>query len=239
MSTAGGKAGGARPSAHCNIVLSFAPYLAGAIYPSMLEIINLLCVRDERALFEALTFRVSAGDIVQIEGPNGAGKTSLLRILAGLSAPEQGEVLWQSHPIQRQRDEWHRAMLYLGHLPGIKAVLTPLENLRFYHPACSDEQMFNALASVELAGYEDVAASQLSAGQQRRIALARLWLTRARLWILDEPMTAIDKAGIETLMARFDQHLQGGGSLILTSHQELPALRGKITKISLNSGEFH
>ncbi|WP_256852698.1 cytochrome c biogenesis heme-transporting ATPase CcmA [Pantoea sp. Fr+CA_20] len=205
----------------------------------MLEIINLLCVRDERALFEALTFSVAAGNIVQIEGPNGAGKTSLLRVLAGLSTPEQGDVLWQSQPIQRQRDEWHRYMLYLGHLPGIKAALSPLENLRFYHHTCSDEQIFNALASIELAGYEDVAASQLSAGQQRRIALARLWLTQARLWILDEPLTAIDKTGVETLIARFADHLGGGGALILTSHQALPGWRGEITKISLKSVECH
>ncbi|NRH23674.1 cytochrome c biogenesis heme-transporting ATPase CcmA [Pantoea stewartii] len=204
----------------------------------MLEIINLLCVRDERALFEALTFRVLAGDIVQIEGPNGAGKTSLLRILAGLSTPEHGEVRWQSQPVHRQRDTWHQAMLYLGHLPGISSALSALENLRFYHPDCRDEHLFTALASVGLAGYEEVAAAQLSAGQQRRIALARLWLTQATLWILDEPLTALDHTGVETLMSRFVAHTQQGGSVIVTSHQALPGLTGQINTIRLHAVEW-
>ncbi|MGP2503109.1 cytochrome c biogenesis heme-transporting ATPase CcmA [Pantoea ananatis] len=204
----------------------------------MLEIMNLLCVRDERALFEALTFRVSAGDIVQIEGPNGAGKTSLLRILAGLSTPEHGEVRWQSQQIHQQRDVWHQAMLYLGHLPGITSALPALENLRFYHPNCRDEHIFTALASVGLAGYEDVPAAQLSAGQQRRIALARLWLTQATLWILDEPLTALDPVGVETLMARFAEHAQQGGSVIVTSHQALPGLNGQIKTVRLHAMEW-
>ncbi|MCS4496413.1 MAG: cytochrome c biogenesis heme-transporting ATPase CcmA [Pantoea ananatis] len=204
----------------------------------MLEIMNLLCVRDERALFEALTFRVSAGDIVQIEGPNGAGKTSLLRILAGLSTPEHGEVRWQSQQIHQQRDVWHQAMLYLGHLPGITSALSALENLRFYHPNCRDEHIFTALASVGLAGYEDVPAAQLSAGQQRRIALARLWLTQATLWILDEPLTALDPVGVDTLMGRFAEHAQQGGSVIVTSHQALPGLNGQIKTVRLHAMEW-
>ncbi|WP_033783762.1 cytochrome c biogenesis heme-transporting ATPase CcmA [Pantoea sp. 9140] len=203
----------------------------------MLEIITLTCAYDERSLFRRLSFRVSAGDIVQIEGPNGAGKTSLLRLLAGLSRPEEGEIRWQQQPILRQRETWHQAMLYLGHCPGIKGVLTPLENLRFYHPDCTDAQIFAALESVDLTGDEEVPVSRLSAGQQRRVALARLWLSQARIWILDEPLTAIDKAGIEKLMAQFAHHADNGGAVILTTHQDLPADAARVRKIRLGDVE--
>ena len=204
----------------------------------MLEIITLSCVRDERMLFQQLSFSVGAGDIVQIEGPNGAGKTSLLRLLAGLSRPEQGEIRWLGQPIRQQRERWHLAMLYLGHHPGVKGVLSPLENLRFYHHDCDDGQIFAALESVDLLGYEEVPVAQLSAGQQRRVALARLWLSRATLWILDEPLTAIDKAGIEKLMRKFAQHADNGGAVILTTHQDLPDHAARVRKIRLSGAEL-
>ncbi|MCX3310908.1 cytochrome c biogenesis heme-transporting ATPase CcmA [Pantoea vagans] len=203
----------------------------------MLEIITLTCAYDERSLFRRLSFRVSAGDIVQIEGPNGAGKTSLLRLLAGLSRPEEGEIRWQQQPILRQRETWHQAMLYLGHCPGVKGVLTPLENLRFYHPDCTDAKIFAALESVDLTGDEEVPVSRLSAGQQRRVALARLWLSQARIWILDEPLTAIDKAGIEKLMAQVARHADNGGAVILTTHQDLPVDAARVRKIRLGDVE--
>lgn len=204
----------------------------------MLEAKNLTCVRDERFLFSDLNFLVSAGDIVQIEGPNGAGKTSLLRLLAGLSRPESGEVFWQQQNIRHQRDLWHSELLYLGHQPGVKAVLTPLENLAFYHAGCSEQRLFDALEAVDLLGFEEVAVAQLSAGQQRRVALARLWLSRASLWILDEPLTAIDKSGVEKLMALFSRHAQQGGAVILTTHQDLPAAHRAVRKIRLTSAEI-
>lgn len=203
----------------------------------MLDVINLSCVRDERTLFHRLTFSVAAGDIVQIEGPNGAGKTSLLRLLAGLSRPEAGEVRWQAQPIQQQREQWHQNLLFLGHQPGVKAVLSPLENLRFYHPDRSESQIFDALACVDLLGFEEVPVAQLSAGQQRRVALARLWLSEAALWILDEPLTAIDKAGVETLMKRFTQHAEQGGVVILTTHQDLPQSAARVRAIRLTGAE--
>ncbi|MGP4130400.1 cytochrome c biogenesis heme-transporting ATPase CcmA [Pantoea tagorei] len=204
----------------------------------MLEVINLSCVRDERTLFHGLSFGVAAGDIVQIEGPNGAGKTSLLRLLAGLSRPEEGEVRWQSQPIRQQREQWHQSLLFLGHQPGVKAVLSPLENLRFCHPNRNDAQIFDALECVDLLGYEEVPVAQLSAGQQRRVALARLWLSDAALWILDEPLTAIDKAGVEKLMKRFTQHAEKGGLVILTTHQDLPESDGRVRKIALTGAEL-
>lgn len=177
----------------------------------MLAVQNLTCVRDERTLFSDLSFTLKAGDIVQVEGENGAGKTSLLRILAGLSRAEQGNVLWQQRSIQHERENYHASLLYLGHLPGIKAILTPFENLSFWHADRSPEELWQALEQVDLTGYEDVAVAQLSAGQQRRVALARLWLSAAPLWILDEPLTAIDKAGVDQLIARLVFHADRGG----------------------------
>ncbi|MEZ3499325.1 cytochrome c biogenesis heme-transporting ATPase CcmA [Pantoea sp. KPR_PJ] len=204
----------------------------------MFEVINLSCVRDERILFHGLSFGVAAGDIVQIEGPNGAGKTSLLRLLAGLSRPEEGEVQWQGLPIGQQREQWHQSLLFLGHHPGVKAVLSPLENLRFYHPDRHIAAIFDALECVDLLGFEEVPVAQLSAGQQRRVALARLWLSNAALWILDEPLTAIDKEGVEKLMMRFTQHAENGGAVILTTHQDLPESHTRLRKIRLTGMEL-
>ncbi|CAH0197679.1 cytochrome C biogenesis protein CcmA [bacteria symbiont BFo1 of Frankliniella occidentalis] len=199
----------------------------------MLAARNLTCVRDERALFRNLSFTVAAGEIVQVEGANGAGKTSLLRILAGLSRAEQGEILWQQESIQRQRESYHASLLYLGHQPGVKAVLTPFENLSFWHAERTADELFQALEQVDLTGYEDVPVAALSAGQQRRVALARLWLSQAALWILDEPLTAIDKSGVEKLMALFVQHAEQGGAVILTTHQDLPGAAQRVSRIRL------
>lgn len=203
----------------------------------MLEAHNLTCVRDERTLFSDLSFTVSAGDIVQIEGANGAGKTSLLRILAGLSRAEQGDVRWHQHPVHRQRERYHADLLYLGHQPGVKSVLTAFENLRFFHPAHSAEALLAALDEVELTGYEEVAVGLMSAGQQRRVALARLWLSPSPLWILDEPLTAIDVSGVNKLTGLFERHAAAGGLVILTTHQHLPASHRTVRKLSLASTE--
>lgn len=204
----------------------------------MLEAINLTCVRDERILFDNLCFTVAPGDIVQIEGPNGAGKTSLLRLLAGLSQAEQGEVFWHHQPVRNQWKIWHAALLYLGHRPGVKGVLTPRENLRFWHAVCSEEKVFAALDAVALTGYEDVPAALLSAGQQRRIALARLWLSDATVWILDEPLTALDQYGVTALLTLFQHHVSQGGAVILTTHQPLPPATCVVRRISLVSPEI-
>jgi len=203
----------------------------------MLSARNLTCLRDNRTLFSGLSFAVSAGEIVQIEGANGAGKTSLLRILAGLSRADEGEVLWQQQSIYRQREAYHASLLYLGHQPGVKAILTPLENLSFYHGDCPQALLWQALEQVDLIGYEDVPVAQLSAGQQRRVALARLWLTPAALWILDEPLTAIDRAGVEALMALFMRHTAQGGAVILTTHQPLPSDMKRIGSVRLTAPE--
>lgn len=189
---------------------------------SLLEGRALRCVRDQRLLFEQLDLDVPAGALVQIEGVNGAGKTSLLRILCGLSEPDAGEVLWRGGAIRDCRPEYHAELLYLGHQPALKDDLTPLENLRFFQSLNGFEaDPMEALDRVGLFGFEDQPVRSLSAGQRRRVALARLWLDRATLWLLDEPFTAIDRHGITQLEQRLHQHRTGGGAAVLTSHQPL------------------
>ncbi|EMQ3954052.1 cytochrome c biogenesis heme-transporting ATPase CcmA [Escherichia coli] len=199
----------------------------------MLEARELLCERDERTLFSGLSFTLNAGEWVQITGSNGAGKTTLLRLLTGLSRPDAGEVLWQGQPLHQVRDSYHQNLLWIGHQPGIKTRLTALENLHFYHRNGDTAQCLEALAQAGLAGFEDIPVNQLSAGQQRRVALARLWLTRATLWILDEPFTAIDVNGVDRLTQRMAQHTEQGGIVILTTHQLLNVAESKIRRISL------
>ncbi|EKN5210945.1 cytochrome c biogenesis heme-transporting ATPase CcmA [Escherichia coli] len=199
----------------------------------MLEARELLCERDERTLFSGLSFTLNAGEWVQITGSNGAGKTTLLRLLTGLSRPDAGEVLWQGQPLHQVRDSYHQNLLWIGHQPGIKTRLTALENLHFYHRDGDTAQCLEALAQAGLAGFEDIPVNQLSAGQQRRVALARLWLTRATLWILDEPFTAIDVNGVDRLTQRMAQYTEQGGIVILTTHQPLNVAESKIRRISL------
>ncbi|EEW4291668.1 cytochrome c biogenesis heme-transporting ATPase CcmA [Escherichia coli] len=199
----------------------------------MLEARELLCERDERTLFSGLSFTLNAGEWVQITGSNGAGKTTLLRLLTGLSRPDAGEVLWQGQPLHQVRDSYHQNLLWIGHQPGIKTRLTALENLHFYHRDGDTAQCLEALAQAGLAGFEDIPVNQLSAGQQRRVALARLWLTRATLWILDEPFTAIDVNGVDRLTQRMALHTEQGGIVILTTHQPLNVAESKIRRISL------
>ncbi len=198
----------------------------------MLEARELLCERDERTLFSGLSFTLNAGEWVQITGSNGAGKTTLLRLLTGLSRPDAGDVLWQGQPLHQVRDSYHQNLLWIGHQPGIKTRLTALENLHFYHRDGDTAQCLEALAQAGLAGFEDIPVNQLSAGQQRRVALARLWLTRATLWILDEPFTAIDVNGVDRLTQRMAQHTEQG-IVILTTHQPLNVAESKIRRISL------
>nr|WP_314739337.1 cytochrome c biogenesis heme-transporting ATPase CcmA [uncultured Haemophilus sp.] len=202
---------------------------------NQLSLNQIACERGENRLFEDCSFTLKSGDWVQIEGHNGIGKTSLLRILAGLALPAEGEVLWNGQKIQKCREEYYTELFYLGHHAGIKPELTPWENLRFYQKVqglpLEDETLWYALEKVSLVGREDLPCSHLSAGQQRRVALAKLWLTKQQLWILDEPFTAIDKKGVADLIAHIEQHCHNGGIVIFTSHQAVENAHVKIISL--------
>ena len=189
-----------------------------------LQAANLACERDWRLLFEHLDFELRPGDMLQVSGPNGSGKTSLLRLLAGLMQPTAGVVRLNGKPLNEQRSELARNLIWIGHAAGIKDVLTAEENLSWlsalHHPA-SREAIWQALAAVGLKGFEDVPCHTLSAGQQRRVALARLYLPGPPLWILDEPFTALDKQGVAQLEAHLAQHCEQGGLVVLTTHHTL------------------
>lgn len=190
----------------------------------MLQCKNLTCVREERVLFNNLNFTLEPGAILHVEGPNGIGKTSLFRLLVGLSAPYSGDIYWQKKNITTDREAYYQKMLYLGHKSGVKPELTALENLHFFHRLYNptvEFDMWDILMQVGLVGYEDVLTGQLSAGQQRRVALARMWFSDCPLWILDEPFTAIDKSGVKVIENLLIKHVQNGGLVILTTHQDL------------------
>lgn len=189
---------------------------------SMLEVRSLECVRDDRLLFSDLSFSVAEAEVLQIEGSNGCGKTSLLRIICGLRLAEGGQVFWRGERIQANREDYYANMVYIGHLPCIKAELTVLENVRALLDTRSlsvtDAVIEAALAKVGLASYEDVPGKALSSGQRRRILLAFVALSRAKLWILDEPLTALDVQGVALMESMIVEHRATGGSVIFTTH---------------------
>ncbi len=190
----------------------------------MLRAIDLECVKGYNSLFKNISFSLHTSEILQIQGTNGSGKTSLLRILTGLSQPETGEIFWEDTNIDVDRESYLENLIYIGHTNGLKAELSALENLqlsRQYLGKSNGKTTQHALEEVGLAGYEHILAHQLSAGQKRRVTLARLALNAAPLWILDEPITAIDVDGINAFEKTIETHVLNGGMVILTTHQTL------------------
>ena len=164
---------------------------------------GLRCVRGERQLFSDLNFRITSGNCLHVRGENGVGKTSLLRLLTGLSKPESGEVLWSEHSITLEPSAYHRELLFLGHRDALKEDLTALENLQMYAAlddvSLSQEQALAALWRFGLRGRENLSVNCLSAGQKRRVLMARMLTRQAKLWILDEPFNALDIQAVHEL----------------------------------------
>ncbi len=187
--------------------------------PPLLAARALAYTRNEEAIFGPLDFHVDAGEALLVQGDNGAGKTTLLRVLAGLLSLDAGTLEIDGRPARR--GERSRFMAYLGHLPALKADLTTLENLHFLcglHGRRAKQMPGSALAIAGLAGYEDALVRQLSAGQKKRLALARLWLSPAPLWLLDEPYANLDLDGITLVNRMISAHLRGGGAALVTTH---------------------
>ena len=189
----------------------------------MLHVDGLSCVRSDRLLFSDLSFSVSAAQVVVIEGRNGSGKTSLLRILCGLSQARSGSISFEGSSIAEEREKYLKNMLYLGHLPAIKSEISAQENLTI-HCALSGKPALDipaALAKVGLAGFEWVPCQYLSAGQKRRVALARLFAMQSRLWILDAPLPALDVEGVKMLETMITEQARSGGAVVMTTHQDV------------------
>jgi heme exporter protein A len=201
----------------------------------MLTAHRLSCIRGERTLFTDLDLAVSAGEWLHVRGANGCGKTSLLRLLAGLSSPAAGEIRWNGEPVRDDVQSYHEAMLYLGHHAAVKEELTARENLELAAEldgaAPQDGEVPAALQRFGLKGREDLPVRFLSAGQKRRVLLARLVTRKARLWILDEPFTALDTRAVDMLGGLVGEHLAGGGMAVVTSHQTVPLAGGKAIEL--------
>lgn len=177
---------------------------------SLLRLQDLGCEREGRRLFSGLNLSIAGGECVSLTGPNGSGKSTLLRCISGLFPDYDGSVEASS-------------LSYLGHRPGVAPGLSPLENLRWYAAlgGAAEVDLPDLLASVGLAGYEDVLCARLSAGQQRRVALARLQLDPGRLWLLDEPFTALDVRGQDLVRSLIEGHTTDGGAALCATHQDL------------------
>lgn len=191
----------------------------------MLEAINLQCVRGERSLFHSLSFQLKTGECLLLHGENGSGKTSLLRMLGGLTAPATGAICWNGEPIKQWGDDYRRELLYCGHSPGLKEGLSAIENL-FFGSALANMQtsstaIYSALHQAGLQGREHLPVRALSQGQKRRVNLARLLLQKRALWLLDEPLTALDAKASRWAVELIDRHLDDGGIAVLTTHQDV------------------
>lgn len=207
----------------------------------MLQASHLYCLRGDHLVFRDISFELGAGEWMTVLGPNGSGKSSLLRLLAGLAVPLSGSVQWRGRDIATLRAEYQPHMLYIGHQNGLKPELTVMENL--YLSAClagygiTPMQTRSALRAVGLDSRARTPARVLSQGQQRRLALARLWLAPQVLWLLDEPFAALDAASCVMVTQRLEQHLAEGGLLVLSAHQPPPFAAGGGQQLQLGHME--
>jgi len=180
---------------------------------------QLTCIRNQRILFDELSFELESGQLLYLTGPNGAGKTTLLRSLVGLQQLQQGEVSLNGQPISDCGEQ----ILYIGHKPAVNEWLSARQNLAHWFELTQQQADCELLLQkVGLGGLMDIPVKFLSAGQKRRVALVRMWQSDAKLWVLDEPFTSIDIKGVEVLTSLFEKHKKNGGYIVVTSHQTLP-----------------
>ncbi len=192
--------------------------------------------RQDEPVFDSLNFRLRAGELGLIEGDNGSGKTTLMRILAGLLHVDEGELYWRGQPLQRERCLGD--VLFLGHQLGLKADLSPSENLQVavgLHGYRVQTSLSAALAEVGLSGYDDEPVRRLSAGQKKRAALARLVLLPATLWLLDEPYANLDRTGIALVNRLLEEHLARDGAALVTSHGAVSFHGGEPQRIRMHA----
>jgi heme exporter protein A len=199
---------------------------------------QLACSRGERHLFTDINFEITSGDALRVAGTNGSGKTSLLRLLCGLAHPAAGEVHWNGQNVRRIREDFCSELIYLGHANGVKDDLAAWENLTVTATlsghSISREQAWRALDLLGLGAVGHLPTRALSQGQRKRVALARLWLDHApKLWILDEPFTALDRDAVAELCRRLEIHLAEGGLLVYTTHQEIMLGAGRMLELNL------
>jgi len=191
-----------------------------------LEARELACVRGDRRLFADISFSLGAGELLHVAGPNGSGKTTLLRMVCGLVRPVRGEVRWGGRPIGRLGEEYLRRVTHVGHANAIKDDLTCRENLlvstTLSGAPADPGRLRMALERMGLSGVEALPTKLLSQGQKRRLALARLPLADTPLWILDEPFTALDSGAVKAIRSMLEEHLDRGGMVVLTTHQDVP-----------------
>jgi heme exporter protein A len=203
----------------------------------MLEAIDLGCTRGDRRLFKGLSFVLSPGELIELRGPNGSGKTSLLRILTGLAAPAEGEIRWQGKSLRSLGEEYSGAVAYLAHQNGVKDELSAIENLRVSCGVAGNRLKANdaqvILEQVGLRRQQNLPARSLSAGQRRRVALARLLTSRSTLWMLDEVLTSLDDTAIELSRRFISAHLSNGGMAIIATHQDLGLSAKRVQRIEL------
>ncbi len=208
-----------------------------------LEAHALGCVRGGRTLFQGLSFSLGPGELLEVSGANGSGKTSLLRMLCGLLPPLSGEIRWQGASISSLKEEYLKELAYLGHASGVKAELSAAENLRIAGGlagvSASEEKIGAALERMGLTDSASRPAKTLSQGQQRRLALARLLIGEKTLWVLDEPLAALDSAAVRLVQAALAAHLDEKGMAVLTTHQPLEARAGKTMRIHLATLSEH
>ncbi len=207
---------------------------AGADGRLELHAASLTCLQGGRALFQDLGFTLGAGEVLEIRGPNGSGKTTLLRVLAGLLRPEAGTVYWCGHPIEAVRMDYLRALVFLGHTDGVKGGLTVRENFLLAQALRGGNGPRElSLQRLGLGDLADVPVRRLSAGQRRRVGLARLLIGGAALWMLDEPFTALDAGASQAVSDMIARHLADGGLLVYTSHQSIPIAAARALRVEL------